>query len=255
MKLSTSKRIQAIVDLLQETGYVKASELAKRYQVSMETIRKDLTYLEEKGVAKKEYGGASLSLLGVEKGLEFRKNHEEEKKEIARYCANLLKEYHSFIIDSGSTCQACVQYINLLPAKDIITNSLDICKQLNANQHHVFMAPGKKREKNSSLIGNWTEKFLASVHVDVCLLGTSGLLGCNGPTTHSYQELSTKQKMIEQSDLVFVLADSSKFNESGTHVLCGWDKIDGIITDHHIATKVYDEYNKKVPIIIASENH
>lgn len=255
MKLSTSRRIQAIVDSLQEKGYVKASELATLYKVSMETIRKDLNYLEEKGVAKKEYGGASLSLLGVEKGLQFRKSHTEEKKEIARYCANLLKEYHSFIIDSGSTCQACVEYINLLTSMDIVTNSLEIARQLNANQHNVFMVPGKKREKNSSLIGNWTEKFLSTIHVDICLLGTSGLLGKNGPTAHSYQELGTKQMMIAQSDLVFVLADSSKFNESAIHTVCGWDKIDGIITDHNISTKIYNELNKKIPIIIASENH
>lgn len=253
MKLSTSKRVQAIVDLLQEQGYVKANDLANRYQVSMETIRKDLTYLEEKGVAKKEYGGASLSMLGVEKGLQFRTHHSEEKKEIARYVSELLKEYHSLIIDSGSTCQACIQYINLLPSMDIVTNSIDICKQLNGNQHNVFMTSGKKREKNNSLVGSWTEKYLSLIQVDVCLLGTSGLLGSDGPTSHSYQELSTKQAMIAQSDLVFVLADASKFLEKGVHTITDWSNIDGIITDHNISAKLYHEYSKKVPIYIAKE--
>lgn len=255
MKLSTSKRVQAIADLLQEKNYVKAKELSTLYDVSMETIRKDLTYLEEKGVAKKEYGGASLSLLGLEKGLEFRKHHEENKKEIARYTAELLKEYHSLIIDSGTTCQSCVQYINLLPSMDIVTNSLDVCRQLNGNQHNVFMAPGKKREKNNSLIGNWTEKYLGSIQVDICLLGTSGLLGSEGPSAHSYQELSTKQMMIAQSDMVYVLADSSKFQEKGMHTIVGWDKIDGIITDHNISSKIYNEFRKKVPIFIAYDDH
>lgn len=57
MVLTATKRLQEIVDLLDQQGYVKAKELSKKYQVSMETIRKDLTFLEEKGVVKKEYGG------------------------------------------------------------------------------------------------------------------------------------------------------------------------------------------------------
>ena len=67
MKLPTSKRIQEIVDLLQKEGYVKAKDLSEKYNVSMETIRKDLMFLEEKGVAQKEYGGASISQLGVDR--------------------------------------------------------------------------------------------------------------------------------------------------------------------------------------------
>ncbi|MDO4942318.1 MAG: DeoR/GlpR family DNA-binding transcription regulator [Lachnospiraceae bacterium] len=254
MKLSNSRRLQSIADLLQEKGFVKARELSALYEVSMETIRKDLMYLEEKGVAKKEYGGASLSLMGVEKGLEFRKIHDEGKQEIARCAAELLKEYHSLILDSGSTCQACVPYINLISSMNIVTNSLDACKQLNGNQHQVFLLPGRKREKNGSVIGNWTEKYLKSIHVDICLMGTSGLLECEGTTAHSYEELSTKQYMIRQSDMVFVLADSSKFQEKGIHTVEGWNMIDGIITDRRISQKVYTKYSKKVPIYIAGED-
>lgn len=82
MKLPTTKRLEEIVKLLNENGYVKAKELSKKYEVSMETIRKDLTYLEKKGVAKKEYGGATLSPLSVEKSIEYRINGEKIKKRL-----------------------------------------------------------------------------------------------------------------------------------------------------------------------------
>ena len=72
MTITATKRLQEIVDLLDQKGYVKAKDLSQKYQVSMETIRKDLTFLEEKGVVKKEYGGATLATLGVEKNIEFR---------------------------------------------------------------------------------------------------------------------------------------------------------------------------------------
>ncbi len=148
MKLSSSRRLQKIVDFLEENNYVKAKEMSERFEVSMETIRKDLIYLEEKGIVKKEYGGASLALTGIEKNMEFRKYHEDDKSEIARLAAQMLREYHSMILDSGSTCLTCVKYINLLPSMDIVTNSVDAFRQLNGNQHNVFLTPGKKRKES-----------------------------------------------------------------------------------------------------------
>lgn len=64
MVLTATKRLQEIVDLLDQQGYVKAKELSKKYQVSMETIRKDLTFLEEKGVVKKNMGEQLFLHLG-----------------------------------------------------------------------------------------------------------------------------------------------------------------------------------------------
>lgn len=120
MAITATKRLQEIVDLLDQKGYVKAKELSQKYQVSMETIRKDLTFLEEKGVVKKEYGGATLATLGTEKNIEFREKQKyDEKKEIARCISSILMAHNSMIIDSG-----CCSYINLMPSKDIFTVSI-----------------------------------------------------------------------------------------------------------------------------------
>lgn len=254
MAITATKRLQEIVDLLGQKGYVKAKELSKKYQVSMETIRKDLTFLEEKGVVKKEYGGATLSTLGVEKNIEFREKQKyDEKKEIARCVSSLIMAHNSLIIDSGSTCASCCSAINLMPSKDIFTVSISAFEQLDGNLHNVFLTPGKKREKNQSIIGPWTEEYLDKIHIDVCILGTSGLLDSNGPTSHSYQELGVKRKMIEKSDFVFVVADSSKFQEKGLHLVCDWEMIDGVITDHHLSMDIYEKMSKKVPIYFEKE--
>ncbi len=254
MKLPITKRLEEIVELLERDGYVKSRELSKKYEVSMETIRKELTYLEEMGIARKEYGGASLSPLSVERSIEFRRGRHSEKMQIAKAAVRLLKDHHSMILDSGSTCQACATYINRISSMDIITNSVGAFEQLNGNIHNVFLTGGKKREKNISMIGNWTEIFLSQIQADICFLGTSGILGSSGPTSHSYQELTTKQMMIRRSDLVFVLADSSKFQEKGFHTVARWEEIDGIITDHNISPTLYEEYSKKLPVYIAEED-
>lgn len=103
------------------------------------------------------------------------------------------------------------------------------------------------------MIGNWTEKYLERIHADVCLLGTSGLLNNNGPTSHSYNELTTKQMMIRQSDFVYVLADSSKFFEQGFHLVCDWNEIDGIITDCNISNDIYETFSKRTNIYICDD--
>ncbi len=75
MAITATKRLQEIVDLLDQKGYVKAKELSQKYQVSMETIRKDITFLEEKGVVKKEYGGGKhLQLRNMKKISNLEKN-------------------------------------------------------------------------------------------------------------------------------------------------------------------------------------
>lgn len=80
MKIPTFERRNEIIRMLQEHGYVKAQMLAKQYQVSMETIRKDLTFLEAAGIAHREYGGASLSRQDIEQTLPVRMGHGSRKK-------------------------------------------------------------------------------------------------------------------------------------------------------------------------------
>lgn len=255
MKVPAAKRWEEIVQLLETEGYVEAKDLAKRYQISMETVRKDLTFLAEMGIAKKEYGGAWLSFVNAEKNIEWRNNHYQEKRAIARFAVSMLKDQHMLILDAGSTCQCCTSFINRISPMDIVTNSIGAFEQLSGKRHQVFLTGGKKREKNRSIIGNWTETFFSQVHADVCFLGTSGIMASSGPTAHSYQELTTKQKMVENSDLAFVLADSTKFQEKGFHTVVNWDQIDGIITDDHLSRKLYEEYDKIVPIYLAKEDH
>lgn len=254
MKSSLNVRLYEITDQLKKDGHVDAKELAHKYGVSMETIRKDLLTLEEMGIAQKEYGGASLSILNVEKGLDFRIENSEKKTEIAKYVYSILDEYKTIILDAGSTCLRCVNYINKLENKNVFTNSILAFEQLDGNRNNVFLTGGRKRDKNQAIVGNWAEKFMKSIHADICLLGSAGLSKANGPTSHSYQELNLKQIMIENSDMVYVLVDSSKFSETSLHTICDWDKIDGVITDHFISQKNYDEFSKKVDIIIGKEN-
>lgn len=250
-KLSSRKKIQNIVTLLEKEGYVSGKTLSEKYNVSMETIRKDLMYLEQIGIANKEYGGASLATVNIERPMEYRLDKQEEKDVIACYAVSLIRGLHTLFLDSGSTCLACVPYINRLPSMDIVTNSLRAAEALDGQLHNVFLAGGRKREKNQSLIGDWTVSFLKSVQTDACILGTTGLLGSDGPTSHSYQELEVKKTMVEKSDIVYVLATKEKFQEKGFHTYTDWKQVDGLITSPELSGKTYVEFSKKVQVMTA----
>ena len=252
-KISAKKRLQDIVALLEKEGYVSGQKLAEKYHVSMETIRKDLTYLEKIGVADKEYGGATLASVNIERPMDYRLDKQEEKDAIARYAVSLIKGLHTLFLDSGSTCLACVPYINRLPSMDIVTNSMRAAETLDGDLHNVFLAGGRKREKNQSLVGDWTVSFLRGVQGDACLLGTTGLLDSDGPTSHSYQELEIKKTIVEKSDIVYILAGKEKFQEKGFHTYTDWENVDGLITSPELSGKKYVEFSKKVQVMVSDK--
>lgn len=251
MASSQRKRLMDIGNLLQKNGFVEAAELSQRFGVSMETIRKDLLILADRGIAEKAHGGATLASNGSEMMIDYRLENSDRKNDIARYAVEMSAEAKSLFLDSGSTCLSCVRYLNLLPSKDIFTNSLYAFQQLDGDLHNVFLLPGKKREKNQSVIGNWAEDYISRIQIDTYLMGTAGLFEAKGPTSHSYHELSLKQMIIERSEIVFVLADSSKFKEKGLHTVTSFEKIDGIITDSTISKDIFEKCSKLTNILIA----
>ena len=150
MRLSAKKRQQLIVEKLLKEGSVNDHELADAFHVSMETIRKDLFFLEEKGVVQKEYGGAVLAMSGIEPDRDLCNDYQEYKDETARYACSLIHSFHSLILDSGTTCEACIPYLNTMPSMDIFTTSLKAAEQLDGDLHHVLVLPGRKRTKDGS---------------------------------------------------------------------------------------------------------
>ena len=201
----------------------------------------------------KNTGGATLASVNIERPMEYRLDKQEEKDAIARYAVSLIKGLHTLFLDSGSTCLACVPYINRLPSMDIVTNSMRAAETLDGDLHNVFLAGGRKREKNQSLVGDWTVSFLRGVQVDACLLGTTGLLDSDGPTSHSYQELEIKKTIVEKSDIVYILAGKEKFQEKGFHTYTDWENVDGLITSPELSGKKYVEFSKKVQVMVSDK--
>lgn len=244
-------RLHKIACRIQKEGSVRARDLAEEFGVSMETIRKNLARLETEGVVRREYGHAYVA-DDMEKRLDLRPRL-EAKEAIGREIAKRLEDFHTVLLDCSSTVHKAAAPLNRMSSRDIFTNSLVLAERLDAQRHCVFVLPGRKRSKNESLIGPWTEEYIARIHVDVCVLGSSGVLHAQGPTCHSYTEISTKRKMMEAADFVIVALDAGKFQENGLHTYASWDEVDAVITDRMLDRKTYAFLMEKMEVWVAQD--
>jgi DeoR/GlpR family transcriptional regulator of sugar metabolism len=235
-----NQRRQEILNLIREDGRAKVQNLAKIFNVSEVTIRQDLIELEEMGLVQREHGGAYLKELETaQAGIVLNQGvHAEEKDEIARKAAALIKEGDTIILDSGSTCTALARLLKKYRELTVITNALNIAIILGGNQGiHVLVSGGEFKAPTISLTGDFAAGIFKTIHVSKCFLATAGISQEMQLTYPSLSDLPVKSAMIRAADKVFLLADSSKIGVSSLATLGRLSLIDTLITDSKISSE------------------
>lgn len=232
----TSERRQQISALVRERGSVQVAPLATRFGVSMQTIRKDLHYLEKRGVAERSYGGAiSADAVNVvaEPPLETKRaSNIDEKARIGALAASMVQPGDSIVLDSGTTT---LQIAHHLPDDEditVLTNDLDILGALARKERvRVVMLGGTLRRRNRAFYGAQTENALDDLHVDKLFLGVDGFDLERGITTHFEPEAMLNRKMVKAARQVIAVTDKSKFGRVCLHRILNVAEIDDLITD------------------------
>ncbi|WP_031514189.1 DeoR/GlpR family DNA-binding transcription regulator [Desulfofalx alkaliphila] len=221
----TSKRREKIRLLLQEHGNLTVAELAKRFDVSEMTIRRELKVLADLGLIQREHGGARfLARLG---------EAEREKTFIGKLAADLVAAGDSIILDAGTTTLAVAQ--SLKKKCVAITNSLPIVNLLlNRPEITLLVTGGEVRGTTQALVGPMTREALANFNADKLFLATTGLSIDRGLSTNNMQESEIKQSMIEAAKQVVLVAHSAKFGQVCYHTFAHWDQIDVLVTDSRL---------------------
>jgi DeoR/GlpR family transcriptional regulator of sugar metabolism len=228
----TLDRRNKLVQILVSEGSVKVGKLAEMFDVSTETIRKDLIYLENEGIAKKGHGGAISSGELMERPLSIRfQENDEIKTKIAQAALELIPEKGVVILDTGSTTYSIAKLLTLSHGLTVITNSAPIPPILANTDNTVYALGGELRGTSISLVGMWTINALREIQADICFLGTDGFFERNGPSTSAYAEAEVKKAMIRSSRKVAVVCDSRKFRVSAMIQFCSWTEVDYLITD------------------------
>ena len=231
--MNSAERKQAILQLLQEKESIHVDELSQRFKVSRVTIRGDLDNLQQKGLLVRTHGGAMLPEKRDFIRIISDTIHEsaKEKESIAKLAASLVNPGQAIIIDSGSTTMHMAKY---LADKEITvaTNSLLVMQQLMNEEHiNLVMIGGSLRRYSMSAIGGLARSCLSQIHADWLFLGGSGFSVEKGISCSNLVEADTKQAMIQSSEHVCLVADSSKIGKVSFANVTDWSHIEVLVTD------------------------
>lgn len=237
----TLDRRDYIEKKLQTEGSVKASELVGLFAVSSETIRKDFIYLEQKGVAKKTYGGAVSSKIAYEPSFtEKSVKNLEEKTHIAAKAIERIENGMSLILDGGSTAYALARGLAIKKDITVFTVGLKAAQILDEYGIATYLLGGMVRHNSNTIIGGWALRNLAEIRVDLAILGTSGFFDRQGPCVENFHEADLKRAMIQSGNRVIVLGDADKSTSQAVIEFAKWSEIHEFITDKRIDSEIMD---------------
>ncbi len=209
-------RQNIILDIARQSGRVTVEELSARFDVTPQTIRKDLNELCDKRLLTRIHGGAILS-SGVENvGYEARRMiASEEKEAIARAAAARIPDSASLFINIGTTTEAVARA--LLQHNDlmVITNNLNVASLMRAYpQIEVVIAGGVVRHSDGGIIGEAAVDFIRQFKVDIAVIGASAIDEDGALLDYDYREVRVAQAIISNARHVMLVCDATKFERT-----------------------------------------
>lgn len=237
MSLLGEERRKHIIQLLDSKGKVKVSKLATEFNVSGETIRRDLDELEKKNVLKKVYGGAvKVSFNGVEPIHEVRQViNLDKKKEIGKKAAELVNDNEVIVIDVGTTTMQMIPHLMGKKNLTILSNSFVginlLIKLLNEGEFtgEVIFIGGKVNSGQFTVYGTLSEIIVDMFYPDKAFIAVGGLCIDSGINDYNLDEASLSRKIMKNSKFNIVLVDSSKLGVRNACKITSMNNIDVII--------------------------
>jgi len=227
-------RQHAIYMLALSQGSVDVADLARRYGVTTETIRRDLSDMQARHLLRRVHGGAvPLERVNHEPVLAAREVvNAEEKLRIAMKAVDEIPERGSIIIDSGSTAQRLAEVFPVERDLHVVTNSLMTALTLSRRGlQQLTVLGGAVRTNRLAMVDDMTRAELQDMSVDVLFLSCDGLSFQHGLTTPYREEHMIKRAMIERARHVVALVDQSKFGNAQMFSFAAFDEIDVLVTD------------------------
>ena len=243
----SEQRYSRILELLAQNGIVKATDLMREFDVSSETVRRDLFLLEKKGHLKRVYGGAVAS-SAANIPFSVRENDmRPQKEEIARKAISLISDGDIIAIDSGTTALVMAELLLQVEKRiTVITHSLAAFQMLVQSPYFkVYLTGGEYLAEESALCGNITEENIKQFHVNKVFLCPVGVSLSHGYTEFFSQLASLSRTYLSIADKAVYLVDSSKFEHAALMKISEVSKKDIIITDSGLSDEMFELYEKK----------
>lgn len=232
--LFQTERQQEIASLAMENGRVEVADLAMRFNVTTETIRRDLSDLQERRLLRRVHGGATPWETGrFEPLLSVRdETYGDEKRRIALAALNELPDTGSVIIDSGSTASRFAESIPADSTLRFVTNSLLIARTLSdRTDADVIVIGGKVRKNTMAMVDTQAIEAVEPLRVDTVFMSTDAASCTAGLTTPYREEAAWKRAIIRAARRVVMLVDHSKFDEEQFIRFAEWPEVDVLVTN------------------------
>lgn len=235
------ERQRTIVNLALRYDRVAVTELAARFDVTTETIRRDLDVLDRRGILRRVHGGAvpADNVRLVETAVTDREPaFSAQKNRIAQAALELLPSGagSTVLIDSGTTTARLAAAMSPNQVHTVVTNSVPIASQLAmAPGSAVHLLGGRVRGITQATVGGDTVTELGRLRVDVAFLGANGITLHHGFSTPDPDEAAVKRAMVRSGRKVVVLADSSKIGASLLVSFAAITEVHTLITDSDLS--------------------
>ena len=255
-RLRKSERLDRILLELKLRPHVRITELAGRFGVSNETIRRDFEALSEEGLVSREHGGASSPPHRHYPGFDERNRARiEERERIGRLAASMVEDGDTLMIDAGSTTLQFARFLAYAGTTcTVVTNSLNVAVALGQSEAAgIVMCPGDFLPSEAAVVGPDAIEFLERHNVQKCFIGSSNVTE-DGVSETVRGFAAIKRTMVKQSQSANLLVDSSKFGGAGLSRVGELEDVAAIVVDTRPEPGLSEPLkNAGVEIFVATE--
>jgi DeoR family glycerol-3-phosphate regulon repressor len=222
-----------ILEIARQEGRVIVEDLAQRFEVTLQTIRRDLTDLAAAGLLDRVHGGAvprtGVANIGYD---ERRRMNEGAKAAIARACAAMIPDNSSMILNLGTTTEAVARELVHHRNITVVTNNMNVANILVANPGcEVMVAGGALRRSDGGLVGELTTQFIEQFKVDFAIVGTSALDRDGDLLDFDLAEVRVSRAILRQARQSFLVCDASKLGRSAPARIASLSELDAVFID------------------------
>lgn len=247
MSLTYEERKQTILAQLATQGKVQVQTLAQLFQVSTETIRRDLDRLEKEGELRKVYGGAVRVRSGMIEA-PFQKRSQlqvQEKQAIAAAATSLIEDGETIMLDNGTTTLEIMRQLQHRSLITVITNSVPILTiALESFTGKIIFAGGEINTAVQAATGPGAHEILDQFKVNKAFISAGGVSFTDGITDYVLEEALISRKMMERAEEAILVADHTKFGRSTFARIAPADHISMVITDSSCPTEWIENFGR-----------
>ncbi|WP_020202332.1 MULTISPECIES: DeoR/GlpR family DNA-binding transcription regulator [Cupriavidus] len=232
--MTLNPRQTALLEEVRSQGFASIDELARKFGVTLQTVRRDVNLLAGNGMLARFHGGVRVEGSTVE-NIAYRQRqvlNAEGKARIARAVAGAVPEGCSLILNIGTTVEEIARELIHHRGLRVITNNLNVASILADNPDcEVIVAGGVLRSRDRGIVGEATVEFIRQFKVDIGLIGISGIEADGTLRDYDFREVKVARTIIEHSREIWLAADASKFNRQAMVELAHLSEIDRLFTD------------------------